>query len=75
MRQRNKARTKCPYLVKVTADCLYIRNGTGISSVKTGRITNRRVYMIVDEKKGRGSSLLGKLKSGGWISLDCAKKL
>ena len=67
---------RCPYLVKVTADCLYIRKDAGIDTIKVGKITDHGVYTIVEEKKGSGASLWGKLKSGaGWISLDYVKKL
>ena len=65
-----------PYLVKVTADCLYIRKGSGTNTAKVGKITDHGVYTIVAEKKGCGATLWGKLKSGaGWISLDYVKKL
>lgn len=68
--------SKCPYLVKVIADCLYIRKGAGTGTERVGRITDHGVYTIVEEKKGSGASLWGRLKSGaGWISLDYAKKL
>lgn len=63
--------SKCPYLVKVTANCLYIRKGAGTNTAKVGKITDHGVYTIVEEKKGSGASLWGRLKSGaGWISLD-----
>ena len=66
----------CPYLVKVTTDCLYIRKGAGTNMAKVGSITNKGVYTIVEEKQGVGASKWGKLKSGaGWISLDYVKKL
>lgn len=68
--------SKCPYLVKITADCLYIRKGAGSNTAKVGKITDHGVYTIVEEKKGSGASLWGRLKSGtGWISLDYVKKL
>ena len=66
----------CPYLVKITADCLNIRKGAGTNTDKVGEITDRGVYTIVEEKNGTGASLWGRLKSGaGWISLDYVKKL
>lgn len=66
----------CPYLVKLTADCLYIRKGAGTDTAKMGKLTDRGVYTIVEERKGSGASLWGRLKSGaGWISLDYVKKL
>ena len=65
----------CPYLVKVTVDCLYIRKGAGTNTAKVGKITDHGVYTIVEERKGIGASLWGRLKSGaGWISLDYVKK-
>lgn len=66
----------CPYLVKVTVDCLYIRKGAGTNTVKVGSITNKGVYTIVEEKQGIGATKWGKLKSGaGWISLDYTEKI
>lgn len=68
--------SKCPYLVQITADCLYIREGAGTNTAKVGQITDHGVYTIVEEQKGSGPSLWGRLKSGaGWILLDYAKKL
>lgn len=65
----------CPYRVKVTVDCLYIRKGAGTNSAKVGSITDRGIYTIVEEKMGAGATKWGKLKSGaGWISLDYVKK-
>lgn len=70
------AASTCPYLVKVTADCLYIRKGAGTNTAKVGKITDHGVYTIVEERKGSGASLWGRLKSGaGWISLDHVRKL
>ena len=70
-----KVRSNCPYLVKVTSDCLTIHKDAGINNAKVGEITDHGVYTIVEEKKGDGASLWGKLKSGvGWISLDYVKK-
>lgn len=65
-----------PYLVKVTLDSLEIREGAGINTKITGRITDRGVYTIVEEKTGDGASCWGRLKSGaGWVSLDGVRKL
>ncbi len=67
---------KCPYLVKVTANCLNIHKGAGTDTANVGNITGHGVYTIIEEKKGNGASLWGRLKSGaGWISLDCVKKI
>lgn len=66
----------CPYRVKVTADCLYIRKDAGTNIAKVGSIIDKGVYTIVEEKTGVGATKWGKLKSGaGWISLDYVKKL
>lgn len=68
--------SKCPYSVKVAVDSLNIRKGAGTNMAKVGLITDNGVYTIVEEKKGTGASMWGRLKSGaGWISLDCVKKL
>lgn len=66
-----------PYLVKVTAAALNIRQGAGTNYGITGCIRDRGVYTIVAESKGTGSDKgWGKLKSGaGWISLDFVNKL
>lgn len=74
--KEDTAANKCPYLVKITADCLYIRKGAGTNTAKVGTITDHGVYTIVEERKGTGASLWGRLKSGaGWISLDYVRKL
>lgn len=66
----------CPYRVKVTANCLYIRKGAGTNTAKVGSITDKGVYTIVEENTGAGATKWGKLKSGaGWICLDYVKKL
>ncbi len=71
-----KDANNCPYIVKITADCLYIRKGAGTNTAKVGAITDRGVYTIVEEKNGTGATMWGKLKSGaGWISLDYVKKI
>lgn len=67
---------KCPYLVKITTDALNIRKGAGTNTSKVGCIRDRGVYTIVEEKKGKGATLWGRLKSGvGWISLDYVTKI
>ena len=69
-------KNSCPYLVKITADVLNIRNGAGTDYSKTGTISDKGVYTIVEEKSGTGASKWGRLKSGaGWISLDYVKKI
>lgn len=65
-----------PYLVKVTTDVLYIRKGAGTNFGTSGAIRDRGTYTIVEEAKGEGATLWGKLKSGaGWISLDYTTKV
>ena len=69
-------KNSCPYLVKITADVLNIRKGAGTDYPKTGTISDKGVYTIVEEKSGTGASKWGRLKSGaGWISLDYVKKI
>lgn len=60
-----------PYMVKVTADVLNIRNGAGTNYGTSGAIRDHGIYTIVEESDGVGASKWGMLKSGaGWISLD-----
>lgn len=64
----------CPYLIKVTAECLNIRKDAGTNFEIVGKIIDKGVYTITAEKTGAGANLWGKLKSGlGWISLDYVK--
>lgn len=54
------------YKVRVTANVLNIREGAGTSFPVVGKIEDKGVYTITQEKNG-----WGKLKSGtGWISLS-----
>lgn len=65
-----------PYRVQVSISNLNIRKGPGTNYGKTGRFTGKGIFTIVEESKGSGATLWGKLKSGaGWISLDFAKKI
>lgn len=65
-----------PYRVQVSISNLNIRKGPGTNYGKTGKFTGKGVFTIVEESKGIGATLWGKLKSGaGWISLDYAKKI
>ena len=60
-----------PYLVKVTAKSLNIRDKASTNGAIVGKITDKGVYTIV-EKTGSW----GKLKSGaGWISLNYTKRI
>lgn len=64
-----------PYLVKVTADALHIRNTPAMSNNIVGVIRDRGVYTIVDEQAADNHKW-GKLKSGaGWIALEYTKRL
>ena len=58
------------FMVKVTADGLNIRKGPGTNYAKTGVITDKGTYTIIEEQ-----GVWGKLKSGaGWIHLGYVKK-
>ncbi len=71
-----KAEAFQPYLVQVSISNLNIRKGPGTNYARTGRFTGKGVFTIVEESKGTGATLWGKLKSGaGWVSLDFAKKI
>ena len=64
------------YKVQVSIANLNIRKGPGTNYDRTGQFTGKGIFTIVQETKGEGATLWGKLKSGsGWISLDFAKKL
>ena len=65
-----------PYLVKISADKVYIRSGAGTNNAVTGSIIGGGVFTIIAEAHGYGAQLWGKLKSGmGWIPLDNTQKL
>lgn len=64
------------YKVQIGIANLNIRKGPGTNYDKIGQFTGKGIFTIVQESKGEGATLWGKLKSGaGWISLDFAKKL
>lgn len=64
------------YKVQIDITNLNIRKGPGTNYGKTGQFTGKGIFTIVQESKGEGATLWGKLKSGaGWISLDFAKKV
>ena len=68
--------TDTSYKVQIDIANLNIRKGPGTNYGKTGQFTGKGILTIVQEAKGEGATLWGKLKSGaGWISLDFAKKL
>lgn len=67
---------KPPYRVRVTTSVLHIRKDAGTSFAQIGKITDKGVYTIVEEKAGPGATQWGRLKSGaGWIALDYTSKL
>ncbi len=64
-----------PYLVKITADALHIRNTPAMSNNIVGVIRDKGVYTIMDEQAA-DNHRWGKLKSGaGWIALEYTKRL
>lgn len=64
------------YKVEIRISNLNIRKGPGTNYGRTGQFTGKGVFTIIQESKGEGAALWGKLKSGaGWISLDFVKKL
>jgi uncharacterized protein YgiM (DUF1202 family) len=62
------------YRVKVTASVLNIRKGPGTNYKRTGCITDKGEYTIVEESSGAGATVWGRLDKGGWISLDYTQK-
>ena len=72
-----KPKADVPYMVQVSISDLNIRKGPGTNYGKTGRVTGKGVFTIVEVSGGSGSATgWGKLKSGnGWISLDYAKRV
>lgn len=66
-----------PYMVKVTADVLNIRQGPGTGHSVVGRIKDdgKCAYTIIDEKNGFGLLKSYSKKRDGWISLAYTKKV
>ena len=65
-----------PYQVKITVTDLNIRTGPGTDYDRTGSYTGIGVFTIVEESAGAGSVKgWGRLKSGGWCSLDYCEKI
>ena len=63
--------TFVPYIVRISADILNVRNGAGTNYKINGQVKKYELYTIVDEKNG-----WGKLKSGaGWIALNYTTKV
>jgi hypothetical protein len=68
--------TNSNFRVRVTANLLNIRAGSGTNHRIVGSITDRGVYTITEVRQGVGSTAgWGRLLSGaGWISLDFATR-
>lgn len=66
-----------PYVVRVTADVLNVREKPTIDSRVTRKVHKKDAYTIVEESAGKGSvEGWGKLRSGaGWISLDFVERV
>lgn len=69
-----------PYLIKVTAGSLNIRDGAGTNYKIVNTIKNNGVYTIVDEVVAKNGTKWGLLKSyekkrNGWIALSYTKKV
>jgi uncharacterized protein YgiM (DUF1202 family) len=61
---------KLPYLIRVTADSLNVREGPGTTYKITRTVSRPSIYTIVEEQNG-----FGKLKSGaGWICLEYTER-
>ena len=62
------------YRVQISVPALYVRKGPGKNFETIATISDQEFkYLIVDESAGEGASMWGKLKTGGWISLDYVK--
>lgn len=65
-----------PYIAKVTASTLNIREAPTTDSKTVGSVKGGEVFTIVEEATGKGATKWGRLKSGaGWIALDYTTKL
>lgn len=75
--QKQSTKINDSFAVRVEINDLNIRTGPGTNYKKTGVVTNKGVFTIVEVKEGPGSKAgWGKLLSGtGWISLDYAKRI
>lgn len=71
----SKTSTK-EFKVRISIPDLNIRKGPGTNYARTGGFTGVGVFTIVETKKGTGATKgWGKLKAGGWISMDYATKI
>lgn len=76
-KETSKTTSTSNFKVRVDIPDLNVRKGPGTNYSKTGKVTGKGSFTIVDVKNGAGSKTgWGKLKSGiGWISLDYAKRI
>jgi len=64
------------FRVKVSISNLNVRTGPGTDYSKTGKFSGKGTFTIVAVQAGTGSRAgWGKLSTGGWISLDYARKI
>ena len=69
-----------PYNARVTTDMLNVRVGPGTNFARSGTLTDRGVYTILEEADGAGAAKWGKIRAGdggaqsGWIALDHTAK-
>lgn len=65
-----------PFLVQIEVERLNIRTGPGTDHKKTGRVTGRGIFTIVEVSEGKGSDDgWGRLKAGGWVALDYCDRI
>lgn len=61
--------------VRVTTPFLNVREGAGINFPVIDTVKADAEYEITTTAKGVGASEWGKLKTGGWVSLDYAVRI
>jgi len=63
-----------PYIVQLEVPALNVRKGPGMNFDIVNIISDASVkHTIIVESDGEGAGKWGKLKTGGWISLDYVK--
>lgn len=70
-----KSTVKTPFKVKVTADALNIRKGSGTEYKKVGTIKDKGVYTIMEVSGNWGKLKSSTVKSPRWIHLGYTKEL
>ena len=71
-----KTEDSTTFQVKVSISNLNVRTGPGTEYSKTGKYSGKGTFTIVAVQAGMGSKAgWGKLSTGGWISLDYARKI